>query len=75
MYDIVGDIHGHADTLERLLDRLGYREQRGVYRHPERKLIFVGDWSIAVHESYEFSRSLEHGSKRSKHSPYWAITS
>ncbi len=43
MYDIVGDIHGHADSLERLLDRLGYREQRGVYRHPDRKLIFVGD--------------------------------
>lgn len=41
--DIVGDIHGCAQTLERLLLKLGYRKQRGVFRHPSRKLVFVGD--------------------------------
>jgi hypothetical protein len=27
MYDLIGDIHGHADALERLLARLGYTRQ------------------------------------------------
>jgi hypothetical protein len=43
-YDIVGDIHGHADPLRRLLDRLDYAETEGVFRHPERQMIFVGDF-------------------------------
>lgn len=43
MYDIIGDIHGHADHLERLLVKLGY-SQSGYYKHPERKVIFVGDF-------------------------------
>ena len=43
-YDIVGDIHGHADPLHRLLDKLGYAEIAGVFRHRERKMIFVGDF-------------------------------
>lgn len=42
-YDIIGDIHGHGDHLAALLDKLGYREQQGVYRHPGRKAIYVGD--------------------------------
>lgn len=44
MYDFIGDIHGHADELEALLVHLGYRELHGVYRHPERKVIFLGDF-------------------------------
>jgi Calcineurin-like phosphoesterase len=43
-YDIVGDIHGHADALRRLLDKLGYKKTDGVFRHPERTMIFVGDF-------------------------------
>jgi hypothetical protein len=43
-YDLVGDVHGHADPLHRLLDKLGYAEVEGVLRHPERKMIFVGDF-------------------------------
>jgi len=44
-YDIIGDIHGCASHLKRLLDDMGYREDdaTGVYRHPERQAIFVGD--------------------------------
>ena len=44
MYDIIGDIHGHADELEQLLVALGYKNIRGVYRHPDRKVIFLGDF-------------------------------
>jgi hypothetical protein len=43
-YDLVGDIHGHANPLHRLLDELGYAEIEGIFRHPERKMIFVGDF-------------------------------
>jgi hypothetical protein len=43
-YDIVGDIHGHASPLHRLLDKLGYVEADGIFRHSERKMIFVGDF-------------------------------
>jgi hypothetical protein len=44
-YDIIGDIHGHADALERLLRKLGYTRRFGVYSHPEkRQVVFVGDF-------------------------------
>jgi hypothetical protein len=44
-YDIIGDIHGHADALRRLLTKLCYRDDvEGVFRHPDRKAIFVGDY-------------------------------
>lgn len=44
MYDIIGDIHGYAQTLELLLIRLGYEKQNGYYTHSKRKAIFVGDF-------------------------------
>jgi hypothetical protein len=44
MYDLIGDIHGHADELERLLQKLGYQQVNAVYRHPERQVIFLGDF-------------------------------
>ncbi|WP_201860525.1 metallophosphoesterase [Microvirga soli] len=43
MYDIIGDVHGHAEALRALLGKLGYRERGGAWRHPERTAIFVGD--------------------------------
>jgi len=53
-FDIIGDVHGCGDELERLLETLGYTwskqppEGAGlyarVYRHPEgRKAVFLGD--------------------------------
>ena len=43
-FDIIGDVHGHADELELLLDRLGYVEVNGVRQHPEgRQAVFLGD--------------------------------
>ena len=42
-YDIIGDLHGNAAALQRLLAQMEYRQQGGVWRHPERQAIFVGD--------------------------------
>lgn len=44
MYDLIGDIHGHADELVELLHALGYRQAHGAYQHPERQVIFLGDF-------------------------------
>jgi len=43
-FDIIGDIHGHADELEALLQKLGYRLENGTYRHPEHQAMFLGDF-------------------------------
>ncbi|MGZ8271024.1 MAG: metallophosphoesterase, partial [Methylophilus sp.] len=43
-YDIIGDIHGHADALKALLNSMGYRERSGAWKHPARSVIFVGDF-------------------------------
>lgn len=42
-YDLIGDVHGCARTLEILLQRMGYTQEGGVYRHPRRQAIFIGD--------------------------------
>ena len=44
MIDFIGDIHGHADKLEELLLKLGYRKINGTYSHPARTVLFVGDY-------------------------------
>lgn len=43
-YDIIGDIHGQADKLVDLLGKLSYTKQRGVWHHPSRQAIFLGDF-------------------------------
>lgn len=42
-YDLIGDVHGCAHTLEHLLDMLGYQKLGGVWRHPLRMAVFLGD--------------------------------
>lgn len=42
-YDLIGDVHGCAETLERLLQKLGYTKIQNVYQHPRRRVIFLGD--------------------------------
>jgi len=43
-YDLIGDIHGHAELLCALVEKLGYVRKGLSYEHPEgRKLVFVGD--------------------------------
>lgn len=43
-YDIIGDIHGHAEPLKALLATLGYKERSGSWHHPERTALFLGDF-------------------------------
>ena len=43
-YDLFGDIHGHSEPLEALLAQLGYHHTDGVYRRPDRQVIFLGDF-------------------------------
>lgn len=42
-YDLIGDVHGCARTLQLLLEQLGYRRHAGVWRHPSRMALFLGD--------------------------------
>ncbi len=42
-YDIIGDVHGCAHTLERLLEQMGYHRLNGVWQHPRRQALFLGD--------------------------------
>ena len=44
MYDIIGDVHGHADQLKSLLKNMGYKLTGDFYSHPVRKAVFVGDF-------------------------------
>ncbi|MBS0321417.1 MAG: metallophosphoesterase [Proteobacteria bacterium] len=43
-YDIIGDVHGHADKLTALLRAMGYRETQGAWRHSDAMALFVGDF-------------------------------
>jgi hypothetical protein len=42
-YDIVGDVHGHADALKALLRSLDYQERNGAWRHGGGRRVIVGD--------------------------------
>ena len=53
MTDIIGDIHGHADKLELLLQKLGYELKGGAYAHATRKVLFVGDYIDQGHKIRE----------------------
>lgn len=67
-HDIIGDIHGCARTLERLLEQMGYRRINGVYQHSRRQAIFIGDIidrGPRIRESLHLVRDMvEHGSAR-----------
>ncbi|MDI9404905.1 MAG: metallophosphoesterase [Limnohabitans sp.] len=44
--DLVGDIHGAADRLRRLLSTLGYTKRDGRWTHPNNsRLVFLGDYA------------------------------
>ena len=44
MFDLIGDIHGHADKLEKLLTAMGYTVRHGVWQHTGRQVVFMGDY-------------------------------
>jgi hypothetical protein len=68
-YDLIGDIHGCADTLRALLDELGYKRRQGVYEHLHRRVIFLGDFvdrGPKQRETLELVRPMiEQGTARS----------
>ncbi len=43
-FDVIGDIHGYASVLENLLEKMDYTKRDGVWRHPERQAVFIGDY-------------------------------
>ncbi|MBC7861640.1 MAG: metallophosphoesterase [Bacteroidia bacterium] len=63
-FDFIGDIHGHADALEKLLQKLEYRIDKatGIYFHPKgRKIFFVGDFidrGPKIKETLELVKSM-----------------
>jgi hypothetical protein len=62
MYDLIGDIHGHAEALKQLLHKMDYREKGGVWQHPSRKVIFVGDYidrGPAIRETLQIVRTMQ----------------
>jgi hypothetical protein len=66
MYDLIGDIHGHADELRALLDYLGYRpDAAGIMRHEGgRQVIFLGDYvdrGPKIRETLQLVRSMVDG--------------
>lgn len=68
MIDFIGDIHGHVDKLEELLQKLGYSNSEGFYTHsdPGRKVLFVGDYidrGPKIPQTLEIVKSMtDHGS-------------
>lgn len=61
MFDIIGDIHGHANELTALLRELGYSQRDGVYGHPERRVVFLGDFvdrGPKIRETLEIVRGM-----------------
>ncbi len=42
-YDVIGDVHGHADKLVALLEAMGYTNSAGFWGHARRQAVFVGD--------------------------------
>jgi hypothetical protein len=59
--DIIGDVHGQAGKLKRLLRVLGYEKFGGVYGLAGRKAIFVGDLidrGPAIGETLEIVKAM-----------------
>jgi fructose-1,6-bisphosphatase len=64
VFDIVGDVHGHADKLVQLLKALGYNNSTGIWAHPTRKLISLGDLVDRGPQQREVIDILKHHFKR-----------
>lgn len=43
-YDVIGDVHGNVDKLGGLLRKLGYACPNGIWGHPDRTAVFLGDF-------------------------------
>ena len=66
MYDIIGDIHGQAAMLRKLLEKMNYSSHEGIYSHPDgRKAVFIGDFinrGPEIRETIRLIRAMvDHG--------------
>ena len=65
-FDVIGDVHGQAHKLERLLTNMGYTDNGATWAHPLRQAIFVGDLidrGPRQTDVYRIARSMQqHGS-------------
>jgi hypothetical protein len=60
-YDIIGDVHGHATLLKRLLKTMGYAKTSGIWQHPERTAVFIGDFinrGPEIRETFQIVRQM-----------------
>lgn len=60
-YDIIGDVHGHATVLKKLLKTMGYAKTNGTWKHPERTAIFIGDFinrGPEIRETFQIVRQM-----------------
>jgi hypothetical protein len=56
-YDIIGDVHGQAVLLEKLLREMGYQlDLTSTWYHPNRKAIFLGD---IINKGPQIKRTVE----------------
>ncbi|MFO8043960.1 MAG: metallophosphoesterase, partial [Alkalispirochaeta sp.] len=80
MFDVIGDIHGHAAALEQLLRRLGYQYRYGTWRYPGagRRAVFVGDFidrGPAIRDTVDIvRRMLVHEGGRLLHDAEMIVT-
>lgn len=66
MYDLIGDIHGHTAALKALLLKMDYTEVDGVWQHPTRKTIFIGDYidrGPAIRETLSIVKKMSDAGK------------
>jgi len=64
VYDVIGDIHGHANALCRLLREMGYDKSQDCWQHPERRVVFLGDFvdrGPDIKQVLEIARSMVEG--------------
>ncbi len=60
-FDTIGDVHGQAAKLERLLRAFGYEKVGGVYGLADRTAVFVGDLidrGPAIGETLEIVKAM-----------------
>jgi hypothetical protein len=63
-YDIIGDVHGFATLLKKLLKAMGYSRTDGAWKHPHRTAVFIGDFinrGPEIRETLQIVRSMTQG--------------
>jgi hypothetical protein len=64
--DFIGDIHGHFDALMQLFEKMEYVINDGIYIHPERFPVFIGDYidrGPKIFETVEFVKKMQETGK------------